>query len=1032
MNYNNLLFNESSYKFIESNPDDDIPVQNKELFKRYMDEKNNEIYKKEILEKTKRSESRSNSNTLPLNQNEMYSKFNANQTIPISLNGDNGIFKQKTIQREKTQIIDINSGMRDKDKYPNINDFTTFLGKTFFNVKSIKLISTEIPNTDQVIKELPIEIQNNIISWQNEEDADLNLYNNVLFNTVVANTIDLTLESHGLQIGSYHAIRIYNSKLDTDISITGIIDRKVKVLAVNSSTLRFNYYTSITQGTCNLDLGYPVYTVNIKPGYYSVSTLVTQMTTDFNLVKRRNGTGDYHFFTITANLDTDIITLNSVILTQLGSSPIYTTAGSTILTFTQLGHGYYTGDNVRIVGAKTIAGISSTLINAIYQVIVLDSNTFTIEVNVVANETLQGGGTTVKTGREAPFRILFDTENTKIQFNTGFPDEDSTDLISKNNPITTKTLSINNVDIMPNNKIRLTTTVNHKLDACIIRDITSISTGVNTVITTSTPHLLELPVRINMRNTNSTPKLNGQYIAIATGPNTFIIENVYVTVSGNTGQVLYSGDKINIQGLKTVPNIELQPYFFIEAVPALNQIDITFYIESWDSNSVNNTIIKTNQIFINHPLHGFNRLSNITQVGTEFADCKLYLPHTLLGSRTELVSIIDGPPTTNTVDILLTKHGLTTSDTIKVEDSTTVIGTNGVYKVQVIDQDTLRVRVIHSGFTAGTGTILTGDKIVITESNSLPKIDSNYYIQNRLIISNINTGIISSEITTTNPHNWSVGDQVTITESDSVDVIDGTHTIQSITGLNSFTIDIDAPVTFSGTTGIIVNNTRFLIKTGVTLTTPGSNIAGFISRNLDIIHYRIEPEEPNGNNIGGIDLKVLNGVQRPIERLIDINNYMIRIDEVFANKTITAGGLNVRIASNIHGYRPNQLNTDTGTSLGKLYRSISLEGEEYIFLVCDGLDCVLNNSGINDVFAKILLSELPGYRLYNTFVSTAKVFDQPINQLSELRFRFMTSHGYLFDFNNIDYSLSLEITEIINQHETSWVSSRTGNNEYKY
>ena len=71
-------------------------------------------------------------------------------------------------KKEKKTIISIDSADRNIYSYPNPNSFTVNLGKTFFNVKSIKLISSEFPNSERVVKNSSSgDAQNNIITWIN-------------------------------------------------------------------------------------------------------------------------------------------------------------------------------------------------------------------------------------------------------------------------------------------------------------------------------------------------------------------------------------------------------------------------------------------------------------------------------------------------------------------------------------------------------------------------------------------------------------------------------------------------------------------------------------------------------------------------------------------------------------------------------------------------------------------------------------------------------------------------------------------------
>lgn len=1033
MNNQERLFKNT---FIRDLDQTDIPFNKKEEFKKFHENRIDQQRRQAILSRSEKHPPKFSNPGKP--NNDTYSdlaRFQPNHSIPLHLLRQENKEARENVKIEKKTIVSIDSRNRDINKYPHQNDFTVFLGKTFFNVKRVELVSTEFPNTDQVIKAVPLELQNNLITWQNQEDYDLNFFTGLTINTIIPDTIDITLIAHGYTINSSLDINIYNSKLDTDVTVTGIIDGSRRVTVLNEDTFRFTYIGGIlTQGTANIDLGFPQYSVEIKPGNYTASTLSDQMSKDLGLVKSRNGNGEFHFFEVKVNLDTDVMTLDSVRTTQLPNNSLSTIAGSTTITVNQNGHGFKTGDRVKMIGVKNTAGIIASNLNGDFIVNVLDFNTFTYEVIIRASDTLDGGGNTIRTGKDAPFRLLFDTENTKIQFNTGFPDENSSEYIGTSNPITTKALSISDVNIISPTKLRFTTTENHELVPVQIRPISNISIGNNPTITTSIPHDIELPVRVTLRNTNSIPPINGTFFGVPTGIFTFILQGLQVMSPGTTGELLYGPDIIKIFKLQTVPSILIDPIYFIENVPAPNQFDITFRTTSVDIETIPDTIIGTSQVFINHPSHNFNELSSITALNGTFANIKTYLPHNLVGSRTLLVALTDGPVSTNTVDILLPKHGLSTSDQVIIRDSTSDPIVNGTFKIQVVDSNTIRFNFIHDTFIDGTATILTGDTAVITHSNSLPRINGSFSLHNRELISNIAAGILTSVITTTTINNWSVGDIVTISGSNSFPSIDGLHTIQSIISPVSFEIDLVDEVVSSGTEGIVINNNRFEIETGFLINSPGSNPAGILGRNNQVIHYRIEGEAFGSDNIGDIQLNVLNGNVRTVDRLIDNNNYMIRVTGEFASKTLTSGGINVRVSSTNHGLRPIQANTDTGTPAGALFRSISLEGENYVYLTSQSdnveLNSVLNTANISNTFAKILLSESPGNMMFNSFISEPKVFDNPIAKIDTMRFQIVTPEGFLFNFNDIDYSFTLRITELVDQLEQAFISSRTGNTEF--
>lgn len=1139
MNSNNRLF---TNKFIQNLDSSDISSSQKEQFRRYHEERIKEQTKKQFLEISKIPPKVSNKGKDIVASTDVYSnltKFAANtgnmsnEVFP-GANSNSQFSSRQVLKFEKKTIVSLDTRNRDPIKYPEQNDFKAFLGKTFFNVKSIELVSTEFPNTDQVIKDTPLELQNNLITWQNEEDTAYNIYSNLAMFTTEPNFVDIFLAGHGYPIGSTVIGRLFNN---SDINL---LDGQRELTVINDGTFRFPYQGGVTgNGTTDLDLGIPTYTVSIKPGNYTASTLAEQMSIQMGLVRRGKGSGipeedrDFHNFTVSVNLDTDVITIDSVVATQLAIDSISTEFNSTTITVNQTAHGFKTGDRVKMIGIKTFAGISASVLNGDYFVTVSSSNVFSYEVITKANETLQGGGNTILSCRDAPFRLLFDTENTLIQFNTGFPDEDSAEPIGADNPITTKALDISAVDIISADKVRFTTVAPHGLQAVQIKNISTITKSIPSdefsepVINTSTSHGIFIPTRITVRGSNSTPSIDGTYIGTPIGDTAILVTTLLITAGGTTGQVVYGDDKIRIFGLKTVPNILINPVFFVENVPTNNQFDITFRATQIDTESISSSVIGTSHIFVNHPNHGFNQLSTITQLPNNFANLTTFVPHNLIGSRIENVPITSDPAEVNIFTIELPRHGLSTSDIITIEDvAPPYSGLNSSsIVVDIVDEDTLRI-VKSLGYPLnlsipGGGTIITGDSVTLANTNSVPSIDGTYRIDNRRIIKSIKTPNFI-EITTALPNSFASGNSITISGSNSIPSIDGTYTITSIITPGSvFEIFIEFTVTASATTGSINNNTTLetgnigsnttsnvmfvnietytsvnwevgdfvtISETGgdfstqnlngtysienilsstifqinfldtldealldigvavninkmeidlktVTLVTQGTFPAGIIGRNLDVLHYRIVGENPGADNIAGIKLNGLNGKERSIARLIDQDNYMIRAVEEYAYKTITAGGSNVHVSSYLHGLRAIQVNTEDGTTTGVLFRAISLEGENYVFLVCDSegveLNTVYNSGNISNAFAKIILSESPGNLMFNSYISEPKMFDNPIAKIDTMRFRVITPGGYPFNFNGINYSFTLRITELVNQLDDSFVSSRTGTNEFQ-
>lgn len=864
--------------------------------------------------------------------------------------------KPETIKTEKQNIVAIDTADRDDEKYPNQNNFITYLGKTFHNVTKIELISTEIPNTDQVIKETPTSIRNNLISWQNEEDRSLGFFSSINAQTNYPDTVDLYIDNHNLENKKY--IRNASISIFNNPELNG----KHFISIVDSNIIRIDLIGGIpAPTTCSVDTGIPNYTVSLTPGNYTAITLTSEISSQLNSIKRRNLEGIFHYFEVSVNLDTDIITFHSVIITQLIVNPIETSSGSNLVTIVQNDHGYFDGDIILITGVKNVGGYEATLLNGNFTVIVVDSNTIQYEVNERAVESAVGGGTTVKTGRKAPFRLLFNTGKSLIINNMGFPNEDSSESIGTVDPITTKTMSVSNAEIISINRIRLTTPVEHNFEEAIVLSITNITADESPIVTTSTEHHLELETRVEITNTDTIPPLSGTFSIQAVGKYSFKINNIALQIGGTTGIVKHGGDKIQINNIEAVPNINGGIYFVESITPFTFEIEENVNFISPES--IEDIVIGSSQIFVNHPNHNFNEIISISPLGNTKALITTKVEHGLEGTHYENVPI--ETIVSNTVDITIVNNQQSTSNVIKIINSLSVPSIDGTYVVQIVDGDTMRINLVGGIGSASTATIMVGDTTILSNTNSSPVIDL-----------------------------------------DSLN--------QSIYFINK------------------VSNTEFEIVTGFLLTSGGTY--GLLNRDNRASLYRIESENENGSSIGGIPLRVLNKEYRNIDRILDKDNYMIRTTDHYATKTITAGGSNVKVTSERHGLRDFQSNTDNGEIIGNLYKSISLEGENYILLISKDLKTVFtpNNDSIGDVFAKILLSEPPGTMMFNSYISAPKIFDPPIPVLEKMRFQIKRGDGNYFNFTNIDFSFSLKITEIIEQSKENYYSSYTGSSNFGF
>jgi hypothetical protein len=933
INPDNML---STNIFIPSIETNDVSDFQKQQYIKYYEQKNKTNQVTKIIEKV--------NNEYDYYESAPKSKFQKSGVVIKKVNSD-------IIKIETTSIIDIDSINRNTNLYPTPSYFIIPLGKTFYNIKQIELVSTALPNTDQVITNNPIEIRNNRISWQNSEDIDLGIYKNVsVGNNITSGFIDITIPFHGLSSqlrnGNFY-VKITNS------TTTPSIDGKRYAIITDENTIRVNFTGGISgPGVINIDVGYPTYTVELTPGNYNASTLPAEISKKMNLIKRNYNTGSvFHFFTVEISLDTDVMTFGSYITKQLLPGPISTSVGTGVISVSSLSHGYKTGDIVLMIGVKNIGGLASSLLNGVFNIVVINSDSFTYEVNERASDASEGGGSTVKTGKPSGFRLIFDIADSLIVNNIGFPDEDSTELIDSDSttPITTKSIETTAAQVI-GNYIRFTSD-SHGLYGSNVIDISNVTVGASPTVTTSTMHGLGSSERVYIKYDHTVPKLDGLYSIIVTGNYTFTIGSSFITSnSGGTGTIKYGGDTVILNGFKSIPVISSNIYV-IENVTS-STFDIEVSVESIQDQWSN---VGTEQLIINHNLHGFNFISSIVNSGSSKAVVTTLVDHGLSGIKYEGVSA--ETIVLNTVDITISSHGLYTSEIIYITNSFTSPSINGTYNVQVVDTDTFRISFIGGIVSTQNCDVNTGDKTVFSDTNSVPDITTDlngrveYYIHK-------------------------------------------------------------------------LSDTEFEIDTGFVITTSGTT--GILGREQKIALHRSEPAEQGSDNIAGIPLSVVNGNYYDIYKVIDKNNYIIKVGRHATSST--SGGNKTVVTSQKHGFRNFQSNTFNGESSGVLYKSISLEGENYVFLISPNLNTVYSpgNEKVGDVFAKILLNQPPGVMMFDSYISAPKQFNPPLSSLKDLEFSVKRRDGYLFNFNNIDYSLSLRVTEITDRIADSSISSRTG------
>jgi hypothetical protein len=78
-------------------------------------------------------------------------------------------YKSETISNSKIIVAKI---IDEISAFPEISEYTIRLKRTLNNVKQIELLSSEFPNTTNVVMEYPVSMANNKLYWQNLDDGN--------------------------------------------------------------------------------------------------------------------------------------------------------------------------------------------------------------------------------------------------------------------------------------------------------------------------------------------------------------------------------------------------------------------------------------------------------------------------------------------------------------------------------------------------------------------------------------------------------------------------------------------------------------------------------------------------------------------------------------------------------------------------------------------------------------------------------------------------------------------------------------------
>lgn len=244
----------------------------------------------------------------------------------------------------------------------------------------------------------------------------------------------------------------------------------------------------------------------------------------------------------------------------------------------------------------------------------------------------------------------------------------------------------------------------------------------------------------------------------------------------------------------------------------------------------------------------------------------------------------------------------------------------------------------------------------------------------------------AARVVTLLPHKLATGAKIVLNRTNSVPDINGQRTITRISD-DTFDVWIDESIT---------SGAPLLISDGDT---------GILGHSHNFLLY-------NSTEMGSIVATGINDRMLKVDTIIDEDNFTFLIEGVVPNKAVSGGGKFISISSDTHGFLGVQNNTDADNNL---VRPIVLSGENYVFLCIKQLGNYINTGSVDDIFAKILLNKPPGEVLFNSFVPGPGVvfYEGPLPDLSKLNVSLRTHANSLFEFNGVDFSFTVEITEFV-------------------
>lgn len=957
--------------------------------------------------------------------------LNTNSIKNIGINQQNST----RLQKEKKTYVSIDSRDRDLILYPKPNQFKIYLGRTFSNVKSVKLSSLEFPNTNAVINS-----SNNKIFWRNKEDIDndvidiktntypvyeatvrtgsyiltslqkeiiselqtikrsfgepqlfhypdvhldydtdictfrfldLNLLNTNPFETQLgSNIVTVLYEDHPFQVGD--VIYIRDAKTFSDIPTTEI-NSSFSVISIELNKFQIEVTTRASE-------------TKISPNGGGGTAVKVGKALDFQFLF-----GEY---TNTVSKNLGFPQRNSS--DRIDSTIKYIKQHYLVEIKTKEPHGLINSEEIvnKLITLNNVFGVAQSTNNKIVKIV-------------------------------DDYTILFQTANPTVEISVGAQFENNTDS-NKSMNITYTNSNGNNVSVTrvldsllrySGNTIFITTNYNHGLNLndpnntiTLYDTLTKPSIdGENTIFTVldRTNFMIEGLLEVNggrplLTETSESifgrfPKRNPLH-SIAFNIKEFDVTEInpltgldspsktYVRIECDPVSINYGGgfysifnmneiisedDFIQLNGILTEP---IQTSMFkVISILGSNEILIEY-----DQGSILDFVlgefptVGTNYMFLLLPNHGFNKIAN-------FQGSSVAINFNII----EMSNVLNnnGNPTGKIKIKYDTPYMFRVND--EVDD---IVG--------ILNGDVLFER-LNNPYVLTSNDIISNTEIRISGTLNTD-INGNQVL--------IDTGSFNFtentfEITTILDHNLNSGDNVRIMETNNTKLNSGLDWYTNIVKIDNDTLKVytEETATGSGTTGIIgMSNDFYLYECS---SFDGIDSSKYIN-SQKFTATKIFPSNQNGKNM-----------------------ILFKLNGVYASESIRGGGDNVYISSLKHGFNLKQDNTENGV----LHRSISLEGEQYVFLTCPTLDTLVSTGKVKDIFARISLTDNPGSVIFDAYLSNPKIFDEgSLPNLTELEFGVKLFDGSYYDFSDLNFSFTLEITEMVDYIENTNISSRRG------